>query len=425
MNISKKINLIVNNHLVQNFISLNFLQVANYILPIITLPYLVRVLGPDKFGLLAFYQSFSQFFLVFIDYGFNYTATREISINREDLEEVSLIYSSVLTIKFYFALGSVLIITILIYLVPLFAKDWLIIYLSLSAVIAQSFFPRWFFQGYENMKYITIITVIAKLIFTSLIFIVVIKPQDFFYVPILNTIGFLISFIISIYIIKNKFNIRYKFPSLNRILIQLRGGWHLFLSSVASSLYTSLNSFILGLFTSDFIVGYYAAAEKIVKSVQDLFTPVFHAVYPHLSKKINEDNYNAQLIIKRILKYLSIVALLISIILFLFASNLTHLLLGDKYDDSILIIKILSFIPFLGGLNIVINSLTLLSFNLKKQFSFIVLSAGIFNILCSVVLIPYFGAIGSGIAMNLSELLIFIASIFVLNKNGIFLFNKK
>lgn len=425
MNISKKINLIINNPLVQNFISLNFLQVANYILPLITLPYLVRVLGPDKFGLLAFYQSFNQFFLVFIDYGFNYTATREISINRENRKEVAIIYSSVLTIKFYFALVSLLIITTLIFFIPIFKKDWLIIYLTLSAVIAQSFFPRWFFQGYENMKYITIITVIAKLIFTLLIFIVVIKPQDFFYVPMLNAIGFLISFIISIYIIQSKFNIAYKFPSIDRILTQLRDGWHLFLSTVASSLYSSLNSFILGLFTSEVIVGYYAAAEKIVKSVQDLFTPIFHATYPHLSKRINEDNYNAKLIIKKILKYLSIIALLISIILLLFASNITHIILGDKFDESVIIVKILSFIPFLGGLNIVINSLTLLSFNLKKQFSFIVLSAGIFNILCSVVLIPFFGAIGSGVAMNLSELLIFVSSIYVLNKNEIFLFSKK
>lgn len=424
MSLLNKIKLNIKIPLVQNFISLGFLQFANYILPLITLPYLVRVLGPGKFGLLAFYQSFSQLFLVVIDYGFNYTATREISINRDDKTKVSMIFSSVLTIKFILTVFSVLFISALIFIFPSFKEDWSLIYATLAVVIFQSFFPRWFFQGYEEMKYITIITVIAKVLFTLLVFILVINQDDYIYVPILNSLGFFISVLISFYIIKTRFRVKFKIPTLSKMKIQLKDGWHLFLSSIASNLYTSLNSFILGIFTNESIVGYYAASEKIVKSIQDLFTPLFHSTYPYLSKKINEGDLNSNFFIAKLLKYVFISALFVSAIIFMFSSNIVYLLLGNKYYNSIFILRILAFIPLFGGLNIIINSLTLLSYNLKRQFSMIIISAGLFNIICSLIFVPYLEAVGSSIIMNLSEILILVSSILVLKRNRIELFPK-
>ena len=127
--------------LLENFFSLSLLQAANYILPLITIPYLVRVLGPEKFGLVSFAQAFIQYFVFLTDYGFNLSAVRKVSIYREDAKKISQIFSSVFVIKFLLCILSFSILASLVFSVDKFRSDWELYFVTFGMVVGNLLLP--------------------------------------------------------------------------------------------------------------------------------------------------------------------------------------------------------------------------------------------------------------------------------------------
>jgi len=405
--------------LLENFFSLSVLQGANYILPLITLPYLVRVLGPEKFGLIAFAQAFIQYFNILTDYGFNLSATREISIHRENKEKVSEIFSSVMIIKLGLLVLSFLIMTIIVFSFEKFRKDWLVYYLTFGMVIGQVLFPVWFFQGMERMKYITILNITAKLIFTVFIFVFVHGVSDYIYVPLLNSLGFCIAGVLALWIVFKNFDLSFRIPRLITIKHQLKEGWYIFISTVAISLYTISNTFILGLFTNNTIVGYYSAAEKLIKAAQGLLTPVSRTIYPYISKLVKESKERGLQFIQKVIFLIGGISFLLSVSMFIFADLIVKLLLGNQYTESVVVLKILSFLPFIIALSNIFGIQTMLTFNYKEAFSKILISASIINILLAFVLVPLYQHVGISFAVLISEIFVTVSMFVYLQKKGI------
>ena len=273
--------------LLSNFFSLSVLQVFTYILPLLTLPYLVRVLGVDKFGLVMFAQAFIIFFNILVDYGFNLSATREIAVNRENKEKVTEIFSSVMQIKFILIATSFILLSIIVFSFEKFSKDWELYYFTFLTVVGQGFFPIWYFQGMERMKYITIVNVLSKLIFTTAIFIFIHEEIDYILVPILNGLGFIVGSGVSLWIIYKYFNQSFEIQSYQTMMIHFKDSSQFFLSRMSVSIYTSANVFILGLFTNNTIVGYYSMAEKLYMAIQSLYGPITQVLYPYVAKEKN------------------------------------------------------------------------------------------------------------------------------------------
>ncbi|MCL5027437.1 MAG: flippase [Bacteroidetes bacterium] len=415
----KYLNIGVNKRLLENFFSLSILQIANYIIPLITLPYLVRVLLPSNYGLLAFAQALIQYFNVFIDYGFNFSATREISIYRQNKEKVSAIFSSVMTLKILFVFISLSILSLIIFSFDKLRSEWLLYYCTFGIVIGQNMFPRWFFQGIEQMKYITILNLISRIIFTISIFVVVKSSNDYLYVPIINSLGFILAGILSLWVAFYTFKIRFIIPTFADLKYQLVEGWHLFISTLATSLYTTSNVFILGLFADSIIVGYYSAAERIIKAIEDFLSPIFYSVYPYLSRLYTESKQDAIKFIRKLVKYVGFIGVIITVMVLSFTNLIVKILLGSHYLEAIVVLKILAFIPLVGGINIITTSLTMLSFNYKKAFSNIIIFAGIFNLGLSFLLVPYYKHIGSSISVLLSEVFIMLITFIYLKRKNI------
>lgn len=405
--------------LFENFLSLSVLQGANYVLPLLTLPYLVRVLEPDKFGLIMFAQAFIQFFIILTDYGFNLSATREISIHRDSKKKIAEIFNAVMTIKLGLLLLAFLIMSIIVFSFEKFHNEWIIYYLTFGRVVGQVLFPVWFFQGMEKMKYITILNIVAKLIFTVLIFVFIHNKAEYIYVPVINSLGYIIAGFLALWLILKDFHLVFTLPSVENMKYHFQDGWHIFISQVAISLYTVSNTFILGIFTNVTIVGYYAAAEKLIKAIQGLLSPVSQTIYPFISKLANESKIKAIGFIRKITLIIGGATFAISCITFIFADIIVKIILGVQYTESVNVLRIISFLPFIIGLSNMFGVQTMLPFNYKKAFSNILIVAGIINIILAIILVPLYQHVGVSFSVLISELFVTVAMFIYLQNRGI------
>ena len=402
--------------LISNFFSLAVLQGANYILPLLTLPYLIRVLGIDTFGLLAFATAVIAYFNIVTDYGFNLTATREISIHRDDKNKVIEIFSSVMTIKVILMFLTLLLLTILVFSFDKFSKDWEIYFLTFGTVIGQVLFPVWFFQGMERMKYITYLNIFAKSIFTVAIFIFVQEQSDFWIVPILTSTGFIIAGIWSLFLIKKEFNINFKFQSFNFLKRKIIDGWYVFLSQVKISLFSNTNTVILGLIAGNQAVGYFVAAEKLIRSLASLQVPVTQTLFPYISKEIKIDKMTTINKIFKISKIGTIIYSAILIGIFIFSEELIILIFCENMTESVIVLKILLIIPLTIFLNNMFGTQILLNLGKDKLFFKILLSIALLNIIMVIPLTLYFSYIGTAISVLISEIFLLV---------GMYMYTKK
>jgi PST family polysaccharide transporter len=383
------------------------------------MPYLVRILGAEYFGLLAIATSIITYFTILTNYGFNITATREISVNREDKLKIEEIYSSVMILKFFFIIVSFVLLCIVVFSIEKFASNWEIYFLTFGVLIGQVIFPVWFFQGMEQMKYITYLNVISKSIFTILIFILVKKQSDYFIVPILSSLGFLVVGFWSLILIRKKFQIHFKFQSKNVLKYHLEEGWHIFISNLSVTMYTTTTTVLLGVFTNNTLVGYYSIADKLISGLKQLITPISQTLYPYVSRKAVESKELVLSLIRKAALISLFLGAVVTVLLFVFADSLLFLVFGKEAENSILIFKILTIIPLLATIDTLFGTLLMLVFKRNKEYSKIIMSAGILNLILCLLLIPSFEGIGAAFSVLIVELYITARIVGYTQNNGL------
>lgn len=320
--------------LLENFISLGALQIVNYIVPLISLPYLSRVLGVEKFGLVFFAFAFMQYFIIFTDYGFELSATREIAINRHNKNNLSNIFSSVTFIKIGLLLISFLILLVTILFIPKFHENWLIFILSFLMVVGNAIYPVWFFQGMEKMKYITFLNVLAKTLFLIFTFIFVREKSDYVIVPLLNSLGFVVAGIVGIYFAIRYYGIHLYIPKWSSIKKQFNYSTGFFLSRFSVTALGNTNTFFLGLISSNTLVGYYVAAEKICIAIKGLQVPIKNSIYPFIAKNQDIALY------KKIFVPVVLINTIICLIIFILSKEIIILFYGNEMLEAYKILRI-------------------------------------------------------------------------------------
>jgi O-antigen/teichoic acid export membrane protein len=406
--------MIFKNIVFQNTFYLSLVQIANIFLPLLTVPYLARILGVSQFGVYILAQSICVFGLMLVDYGFNLTATQQIAKLRGQKEQISLIFWSTQAAKLLLLIPALISLLILVFFFNSFYEIRWAVLASTPILLGSILFPQWFFQGIEKMMWIAVFNFIARLITIPLIFIFVHDAQDVVLAIAIQTAAGIFSGIASIILIFQLKLIVWMRPRWGQIMFTLKDGWHIFISGVATTLYTAANPALVGIFSNSFQVGLFGAADKIKSASQSLVSPIGTAVYPRINVLMTESSQSGIGLAQKALLVQGGITLVIALISFIFAPEIITILMGSQFDDAVSILRILSFVPFLTALSNVFGVQLMLPLGRKKAFSVIVGITTLINLGLVSVLAYIYGAVGAAIANFFAELIVTLLMLFYL-----------
>jgi PST family polysaccharide transporter len=408
-----------------NFLSLSIVQFANYLAPVITLPYLFRVLGLEKYGLTELARAISVYFLMLTDYGFSLSATQEISVHRDDPGKVSEVFSAVLLLKFLLLVFSAALLSLLVLAVPKLRTDWPVYFLAFGNVVGMWLFPIWLFQGLERMKYIPMLSVTAKTLYVIAIFSLIRGPADYLYAPLLQSASTILIGLAGLILAVGKFRVRFRMLPAAVLKREFVNGWHLFLSKTAITFYTASNVVVLGLFTDNIFVAYYAAGDKIVRALTDgLHVPLSQAIFPHIGRLASQSQQAALRFAARVGKLLSLATLAISAGTFLAAPFIARVVLGRTAGGSVPVIRILSLLPLLVGLSNIFGTQIMVNFGLKRLLARILTAAGLLNIVLALLLVLPLKHVGMALASLTTEIFVTLVMFAALHRKGLNIFGR-
>jgi polysaccharide transporter, PST family len=396
-----------------NLMYLSLLQGSSFLLPLILIPYLVNRIGFEKVGLVYFAQSFMSYFAVLTEYGFNLTATQEISVNRNNRAVLNTVFNDVLTSKVLLSVFAFLVLMIITYSVPRFSDDSLLYLSSFLIVIGQSFFPSWFFQGLEDMKYVAFLSFFGRIIFTLLILVFVREPQDYLLVNLFSGLGNCMIIIYSFYIIKVKYRIAFRFSGLNRVMEQLSGGWHIFISSFAVNVYMNSNIFILGLFTDKTTLGYYGVAEKSFLALRQVLTIFSQAIYPHVCRLGNISHLKLVAFYRKIIPLFLVIVIASQVLIFYFAPFIVFVFTHGYNAEIIYFIRLYALLPLIIALNIPAYQ-SVIIYKIQAGYGKVLISGAVINIICNAFLAKAYGAFGTIASIYITEIFITIGLYYIL-----------
>jgi O-antigen/teichoic acid export membrane protein len=413
---SLKDDFIKNKILVENFTFLSALQVTNLFLFLITIPYLFRVLGSRSYGLVVFSQSIAFYFSILVNFGFNLTATKDISVSRDEKAKISEIVSSVLTLKVIFFIISLILMSLFTVLIPLFRMNRLLFMFSMIACLSDALFPVWYFQGIEKMKYITYINVTTRIIATILVFVLIDSPSKYVIYPLLLGIGTVTGALFALMVVFRIHRINFRFQSISVLKKYFRENLLYFLSNVSTQIYVNANKIIIGSFLGMVEVAYYDLAEKVINIVKVPYSILGQSLFPRFAKEKDI------IFLKRMMIFTITCTIILIIVVYLFSGLLITFLSGFSNAGSIKILRILSLSLLPVSISLFYGDLLLINSGLRRQYARMRFSGLVFYLACFFLL--YFshniGIIEIAIVVVAVESYMSLYSFILCRQNSIF-----
>lgn len=276
----------------QNFSYLTILQFFVYLAPLITYPYLVKVLGMELYGLVLTAQVLVSYASIIIDFGSMRVCAKHVSINRDNPTILSEVVSSVLCVKFVLWLLCLGLYVCVVLIIPAYRQYFWLFLFTYGFTTNDLLFPQYFFQGIEKMKYSTIVNIVVKSVFIALVFIFVKKPEDFLRVPLLYTTGYFLGGLYAMYIVFGRMKIKFYIPKFKAAMFYVKDCGSMFATDLICTIKDKLNVLLLGRFSGMANVVVYDLGMKIYSIVTVPTGIVSTVMFPRSAKAKNIKTFN-------------------------------------------------------------------------------------------------------------------------------------
>lgn len=365
--------------ILKNLSFLSILRFVNIGVKFLLVAYLVRVLGKINYGILTWTDSIIQYFIIFINFGFNVFAAKYIVENRESQNELNRITSAIFLIKIILFFVSFFILY-LFTLIDTFSEYQNYLYLMLIMGVGEVFFPIWYFQGVEKLKLATYITVFSRLILVIGTLLLVLKPEDLnLHIWLIVLSSVLMGLLGFISLIK-KFNFKFIWVEKKFIIKIVKEAYMFFLGLFLSLTFNFMTIFLVGVFyTMDYVTGFDIAL-KIVLVCIIPFDMLQQAVFPTITR--NKD----KLLLKKLILFSVVFGCLLSFILFFFSKELLLLFGGSEILEYSNVLKTLAVIPPFVALTFMLGTCTLVAFGFNKEFNQSLIISSLIYILIALCL---------------------------------------
>lgn len=401
---------------------LGLIHAANHVFPLVLLPWLTSRLGPEGYGRYSFAIAVAWYFVLLADYGFNLTATREVALVRNDRTARSRVFWSTLATKAVLGLVGALLLWALVAALPALRAQGQALFVAFLLVIGSVLTPVWYFQGMERLPALAGLSFVVSAASVPLTFALVTSPGDMLIalaIPGLASVLTGTSCIVWLVVRKELAP-----PELQPADIKgnLLDGSLVFASTAGVSLYTNTNTVVVGLVAGPSAAGFFAVADKVVRGLHGLLTPIARVAFPRLAYQMSRDPAGAYELLRRLLRVQAWVSSLLTAVLFVSAPWIVNLLFGPEYAPATRVLQIMAPLLFIVAMSNVFGVQTMLPLGLQRQFSSLLLAAGMLNVVLILPLTAIMAHTGAAIALLVTETVVTLAMLLLLLRRSVPLF---
>lgn len=405
-----KIKHLTKSKVVKNSLWLTILQVINTVIPILTIPYITRVLGTEEYGVFSIALNWILYLQVFVEFGFGLSGARKVAlIEEKGNEKLNSLYNNIITSRVFLFIISFVILNIISFVSGFSLKTYLCMLILFIMIIGTTFQLTWLFQGKQDMKFITIINVISRAISVILIFLLVKSQNDIYLYCFLYSITLLLSSIISIGVAKKKYKLKFKFSKFSEIKNEILDAKYLFASAAMTKIFSGFGTTILGIFSTTSITGIFSAIYKIPYVLTMFFSPISQALYPYNSSKFKKSYTDGVKSVKKVCVPVFLVFGMLSLLIILFKDIIVFLLFGSEYSKYSMIVIPLVIQFIFAMINNFIGIQILVASGNTKKYSKAFTIGCLAIVISNLILGKLWGIIGVSIAAALGEIILTIS----------------